>query len=64
MSEYKNLDNFDYNSKLNELKEEFDKNYNDNGHLSITIEDAKNFKFISVLGQGAFGVVVSEKYFM
>jgi hypothetical protein len=56
-----NFETFDYNSKLNDLKAEFDKNYENNGCSTIkTNEDAKNYKFLTVLGQGAFGVVVRK----
>lgn len=52
--------NFDYDSKLKELKNEFDEFYAKGGNPLVKNGDPKNFKFLTVLGQGAFGVVVRK----
>lgn len=57
MSRLLNENYFDYDSKLMELREEFLSRY-ENKNL-VKKESIKNFKFTKVLGEGAFGVVVS-----
>lgn len=43
---------------LMRLKEEFDQKYNNN-EVSSSCEKLIEYKFIAILGQGAFGLVVS-----
>lgn len=49
----------DYGSVLNRLKIEFEKKWKENAPASI--RTASDFEEISVLGSGAFGIVVSRK---
>lgn len=42
---------------ISQLKEEFDKKYQEN-EVSQSSEKLKEYKFLAILGQGAFGLVV------
>lgn len=43
--------------KVADLKEEFDRKYSEN-EVSGSSEQLKEYKFLAILGQGAFGLVV------
>lgn len=52
---------FDYEAKLTELKKEFSDRFD--SESTVKKENLVNFKFEKVLGEGAFGVVVSWTFF-
>lgn len=55
----KNVVYTDLKDDILKLKKEFEERYSKN-ELSKTSEQLINFKFMAILGQGAFGVVVSN----
>lgn len=49
----------DLKNDILRLKREFEERFSKN-ETSMTSEKLKSFKFLAILGQGAFGVVVSS----
>lgn len=50
-----------FNDKENGLKSDFEKKYEERD-VSGSSEKLKEYKFLSILGQGAFGIVVSYDF--
>lgn len=53
-----NVAPFDLKQEILKLKKDFDEKYSRNV-ISEPSEELKTFKFMAILGQGAFGVVVA-----
>ena len=48
---------FDLKANITKFKEEFESKFNKNESSDVT-DRLKDFKYLAILGQGAFGVVV------